>query len=141
MCEKVKTLTACCFLFSSLLWILPGRYFLTLLKRKCFETDNSATQLEMDMPPRQTPPSVQPPFNSPFQTVDLQADPSFMVEQWEDQKQSCLPSKQVPRFFPLLSSPQGRKKNKTKKHTVWTNITLQTKNSFKNFYSIQLCTS
>lgn len=64
-------------------------YFLTPLKRKCFEADNSAMQLEMDMPPRQTPPSVQPPFNSPFPTVDLQADPSFMVEQWEDQKQSC----------------------------------------------------
>lgn len=31
-------------------------YFLTLLKRKCFEADNSEPQLEMDMPPRQTPP-------------------------------------------------------------------------------------
>lgn len=54
-------------MFSELLLLLLSLYFLTLFKRKCFEPDNSATQLEMDVPLRQTPPSVQPSFKSPFQ--------------------------------------------------------------------------
>lgn len=42
---------------------------LTLLKRRRFEADNSAAQLEMNIALGQTPPSVQPPppFKSPFQ--------------------------------------------------------------------------
>lgn len=51
-----------------------------------------------------------PHFNSPFPTVDLQADTSFMVERWEDHKQGLLlPSKQLPRFLPWLSPPRGKK--------------------------------
>lgn len=36
--------------------------FLTLLKRRSFEADNSAVQLEMNIALGQTPPSVQPPL-------------------------------------------------------------------------------
>lgn len=66
-------------------------------------------QLEMDMPHSQTPPSVQPPFNSPPQTVGLEAD-IFQGGTVGRSEAELLPSKRLPRFFPSPIPPQGKKK-------------------------------
>lgn len=84
-------------MFSERLLLLLSIYFLTLLKRKCFEPDNSATQLEMDVPLRQTPPSVQPPISNSGSS----GRPIFHGGTVGRSEAELLPSKQAPHFFPL----------------------------------------
>lgn len=108
-----------CWLCCVLLLLGLRLYFLTLLKRECCEADNSSAQLEMDMPPRQTPPSVQPPFNSPFQQRVLR---QTHLSWWNSKKirSRTAAFKAGPTLLPIALSPRGKKK----KYTFWANMTI-----------------
>lgn len=84
--------------------------FLTLLKRRSFEADNSAAQLEMNIALGQTPPSVQPPPLNPLPKSGSAGRPILHGVTVGRSDTMQLPSKMVPRFLPLLSLPQGIKK-------------------------------
>lgn len=62
------------------------------------------------------PTRIQPPSNTPFPTVDLQADPSFTVL-WEDQTRSSCPQRRSHASYRSFLSLKVKKEKKKKKRT------------------------
>lgn len=70
-----------------------------------FRKEKQATQLEMSMPPSQTPPSEQPPHLVPLSNSGSPGRPISHTAIVGRSEAELLPSKKVSRFFPLLATP------------------------------------
>lgn len=112
--------------------------FLTLLKRKCFEGDNSATQLEMNMPSGQTPPSVQPPFNSSFQQWVFRQSHLSWCNSGKIRRNNCLQSRSHASYHCFL--PLKVKGKNTLLRQIWlkNNNNKKTINNYKKCF-LHLC--
>lgn len=106
--------------------------FLTLLKRRSFEADNSAAQLEMNIALGQTPPSVQPPPLNPLSKSGSAGRPILHGVTVGRSDMMQLPSKMVPRFLPLLSLPRGIKKKELRVHFFKLKITTKDEHFWKS---------
>lgn len=116
--SAVRTWSACCFLCICCFLPVDMSHF---RKEKCFDADNRQRNWRWICPRGRPHPQSNPHF-IPVSNSGSSGRPIFHGATVGRSEAELLPSKKVPRFFPLLFSP-SRVKGKKKKYTFGVNMT------------------
>lgn len=132
--SAVRTWSACCFLCMCCFLLVDMSHF---REEKCFDADNRQRNWRWICPWGRPHPPSNPHF-IPLSNSGSSGRPIFHGATVGRSEAELLPSKKVPRFFPLLFSP-SRVKGKKTQNTFEVNTLKQTKNTPIKKYKRQSC--